>query len=123
MRGLRQINDIDWTVWFEKVSRVDALLREEAGFADLDFPSRDLYRRNIEELARRSGITEYAVAERVGRQGKGRRAIPTRPISASSWSASAASSWSRRSATACRLLTRFGRAYRKAGWLGIVGRP
>ena len=61
--GLRLINDVDWTVWFEKVSRVDALLREQALFADLDFHSRDHYRAEIEELARGSGITEYAVAE------------------------------------------------------------
>ena len=63
VRGLRLINDVDWTVWFEKMSRVDALLREQALFADLDFHSRDLYRAEIEELARGSGITEYAVAE------------------------------------------------------------
>ncbi len=71
VRGLRLINDVDWTVWFEKVSRVDALLREQALFADLDFHSRDLYRAEIEELARGSGITEYAVAEHADRQGQG----------------------------------------------------
>ena len=51
IRGLRLINDVDWTVWFEEVSRIDALLRERTNFASLDFASRDQYRQEIEELA------------------------------------------------------------------------
>ncbi|MBA3446438.1 MAG: protein ndvB, partial [Pseudaminobacter sp.] len=64
IRGLRLINDVDWTLWFESVSRVDALLGERSDYAELDFPSRDQYRTAIEDLARRSGLTEYRVAER-----------------------------------------------------------
>ncbi len=64
IRGLRLINDIDWTVWFEGVSRIDALLRERTNFASLDFASRDQYRTEIEELAKRSDKSEYAVAEK-----------------------------------------------------------
>ena len=64
IRGLRLINDVDWTVWFEEVSRIDALLRERTDFAALDFASRDQYRQAIEDLARRSGQSEYHVAER-----------------------------------------------------------
>ena len=64
VRGLRLVNDIDWTVWFEDVSRIDVLLRERSDLALLDFPSRDQYRGAIEDLARRSGLTEYEVAER-----------------------------------------------------------
>ncbi|BCH23976.1 GH36-type glycosyl hydrolase domain-containing protein [Mesorhizobium sp. L-8-3] len=64
IRGLRLINDIDWTVWFEGISRVDTLLREGTDFASLDFPSRDQYRTAIEEMARRSGLSEYEVATR-----------------------------------------------------------
>ena len=44
IRGLRLINDVDWTVWFEGVSRIDTLLRERTDFAALDFFSRDQYR-------------------------------------------------------------------------------
>ncbi|MCC2690000.1 MAG: Cellobiose phosphorylase [Rhizobiaceae bacterium] len=62
IRGLRLINDIDWTVWFEEVSRVDALLRERSDLASLDFPSRDQYRSAIEDLARHSGRSEFEVA-------------------------------------------------------------
>ena len=63
IRGLRLINDVDWTVWFEEVSRIDELLRQRGDYAALDFASRDQYRTAIEELARRSGRSEYDVAE------------------------------------------------------------
>jgi cyclic beta-1,2-glucan synthetase len=63
IRGLRRINDTDWTDWFERHSRIDALLREGTNFAALDFQSRDQYRAEIEKLARRSNLSEYAVAE------------------------------------------------------------
>ncbi|TIS75576.1 MAG: protein ndvB, partial [Mesorhizobium sp.] len=63
IRGLRLINDVDWTVWFEGVSRIDTLLREKTDFAALDFFSRDQYRTAIEQLARRSDLSEFRVAE------------------------------------------------------------
>ena len=62
IKGLRLIDDIDWTVWFEEVSGIDRILRERTDFAALDFPSRDAYRRAIEELAKRSGRPEHEVA-------------------------------------------------------------
>ncbi len=64
IRGLRLINDIDWSEWFEQVSRVDALFRERTDYAELDFKSRDQYRTVIEDLARLSEATEYEVAEK-----------------------------------------------------------
>jgi cyclic beta-1,2-glucan synthetase len=67
IRGFRMVNDVDWTEWFEEVSRVDALLRASSNLTELDFPSRDLYRTEIEELARRSGLSEYEVTERAVR--------------------------------------------------------
>src|SRR5690606_8650778 len=63
IRGLRLINDVDWTVWFEGVSRIDEVLREKADYSTLDFASRDQYRTAIEELARGSGHSEHEVAE------------------------------------------------------------
>ncbi|PSJ58531.1 GH36-type glycosyl hydrolase domain-containing protein [Pseudaminobacter soli (ex Li et al. 2025)] len=64
IRGLRLLNDVDWTLWFESVSPVDELLRQRTNFAELDFQSRDQYRTAIENLARRSKRSEYEVAER-----------------------------------------------------------
>jgi cyclic beta-1,2-glucan synthetase len=65
IRGFRTVNDVDWTQWFEAVSRIDVILRERTRFAELDFASRDQYRTEIEDLARRSGLSETAVTERV----------------------------------------------------------
>ena len=62
IKGLRLLDDIDWTDWFETVSSVDKLLRENTDFAALDFQSRDTYRRAIENLAKRSGKEETDVA-------------------------------------------------------------
>jgi cyclic beta-1,2-glucan synthetase len=67
IRGFRVVNDVDWTEWFEDVSRVDALLRSSSNFTELDFHSRDLYRTEIEEMARRSGLSEHDVTERAVR--------------------------------------------------------
>jgi cyclic beta-1,2-glucan synthetase len=62
IKGLRLLDDIEWTVWVEEVSRIDHLLRERTTFETLDFPSRDAYRRAIEQLAKRSGKEEFDVA-------------------------------------------------------------
>lgn len=61
IKSLRLVDDIDWTAWFESVSRIDHLLREKTTFAALDFPSRDAYRSAIEKLAERSGRSEEEV--------------------------------------------------------------
>ena len=63
VRSLRLIDDTDWTVWFESVSAVDAILRNNSDFAELDFRTRDSYRNRVEQLARRSGCRETEVAE------------------------------------------------------------
>ena len=122
VRGLRLINDVDWTVWFEKISRVDALLREQALFADLDFHSRDLYRAEIEELARGSGITEFAVAEHV--IAKANEAAAVDPDTSDiGFFLVGGHRDELEAAIGYRppFVTRFKRAYRKAGWAGIVG--
>jgi cyclic beta-1,2-glucan synthetase len=62
--SMRLISDTDWADLFESVSLVDARLRESSAFADMDFPSRNLYRSAIEELARGSDLTELAVTGR-----------------------------------------------------------
>jgi len=53
IRGLRRVNDIDWTLWFEGLSAVDAILRTGTDFAELDFASRDQYRKAVEGLSKR----------------------------------------------------------------------
>jgi cyclic beta-1,2-glucan synthetase len=62
--SMRLITMINWAEFFESVSAVDAVLRGASDFGAMDFPTRDLYRRAIEELARESGRAEVDVAER-----------------------------------------------------------
>jgi len=68
--SMRLMSAIDWRELFESVSLVDAALRAESNFAALDFPTRDLYRRAIEDLARGSGRQEIEVAESALREAR-----------------------------------------------------
>ena len=61
--SMRLISDIDWAEWFESVSLVDARLRAASAFATMDFPTRNLYRSAIEQLARGSSFSELQVAD------------------------------------------------------------
>ncbi|CAN7750332.1 glycosyl transferase [Cupriavidus necator] len=61
--SMRLMSDIDWAEWFESVSLVDAQLRAGSDFAEMDFPTRNLYRNAIEELARGASCPELRVAE------------------------------------------------------------
>jgi hypothetical protein len=61
---MRRMSDVDWTEIFERVSLVDAVLADGCGFAAMDFPTRNLYRTAVEELARGSGLSELDIARR-----------------------------------------------------------
>ena len=78
--SMRFISAVDWAEMFESMSLVDELLRADSNFVDMDFPTRDIYRRAIEELARGSMRSELEVARlallaarraRDGREGDG----------------------------------------------------
>jgi cyclic beta-1,2-glucan synthetase len=60
--SMRLISDVDWADLFENVSLVDETLRSGSDFAGMDFPTRNLYRSAIEELARGSNLTELEIA-------------------------------------------------------------
>ena len=60
--SMRRMSDISWSDLFERVSLVDARLRQRSAFADMDFPTRNRYRSAIEELARGSSYTELDIA-------------------------------------------------------------
>ena len=62
--SMRLISSVNWAEFFETVSPVDAVLRKDSDFAQMDFATRDLYRRAVEEIARGSGRDESAVAAR-----------------------------------------------------------
>ncbi|MCR4266445.1 GH36-type glycosyl hydrolase domain-containing protein [Nitratireductor sp. ZSWI3] len=61
--SMRLISDIDWAELFESVSLVDERLRARSAFAGMDFPTRDLYRNAIEQLARGSSFSELGVVD------------------------------------------------------------
>jgi cyclic beta-1,2-glucan synthetase len=60
--AMRLVSMVNWAEFFETVSPVDAVLRAESDFAQMDFATRDLYRRAVEEVARGSGKREVEVA-------------------------------------------------------------
>jgi cyclic beta-1,2-glucan synthetase len=60
--SLRLISEVDWKVLFERVSLVDALFVAEFAFREMDFPTRNLYRSALEELARGSSQSELDIA-------------------------------------------------------------
>ncbi|GLK84447.1 glycosyl transferase [Ancylobacter defluvii] len=60
--SMRLISDIDWADLFESVSLVDDRLRAGSDFALMDFPTRNLYRSGIEQLARGSSTSELDIA-------------------------------------------------------------
>ena len=68
INAMRLVSNIDWADFVENVSLVDVALNEHPGFAAMDFPTRDRYRRAIESLARRAPLDEIAVASAVVRE-------------------------------------------------------
>ena len=60
--SMRLISDVDWAELFESVSLVDDVLQSGSDFADMDFPTRNLYRSAIEWFARGSKLTELEIA-------------------------------------------------------------
>ena len=63
--SMRLISDIDWAKLFESVSLVDQRLRAASAFGAMDFPTRNLYRSAIEQLARGSPCSELEIADHV----------------------------------------------------------
>ncbi|MQA65133.1 MAG: glycosyl transferase [Alphaproteobacteria bacterium] len=85
--SMRMISDVDWTELFERISLVDRVLADGDVFQGMDFPTRNLYRSGIEELARGSNRTELDIARSAvltakrdasanGSEGDGRRGDP-----------------------------------------------
>jgi cyclic beta-1,2-glucan synthetase len=68
--SMRLISAFDWQEFFESVSLVDEILRNDTHFADMDFSTRDDYRHAIETLSRGSSHSEIEVARHVVRRVK-----------------------------------------------------
>jgi len=64
--SMRLLSSIDWPFFFDRVSVVEQILREDPpdAYAQMDFATRDRYRQAIEHLSRRSKTPEIVVAQR-----------------------------------------------------------
>ena len=122
IKGLRLIDDIDWTVWFEEVSGIDRLMREHTDFAALDSPSRDAYRRTIEHLAERSGRQEHEVALKAVEMAEGAADAPAgeRPDIGRLLVGPDRRTLERAIGYRPTFGERVHRAVRRSGWLGVV---
>ena len=51
---MRLLSALDWPAFFERVSRVERVLRRDpaGAYPQMDFATRDRYRQSVEELAR-----------------------------------------------------------------------
>ncbi len=83
IKSLRAITNTDWEYLIEPLIVLDALLRQDpaGAYAQMDFESRELYRRRIALVARRSDCTETQVAKAVldlARQGTGQQVADAR---------------------------------------------
>ncbi|HJT32324.1 MAG TPA: glucoamylase family protein, partial [Pirellulales bacterium] len=90
--SLRVLSSIDWSIFFDRTSLVEAVLRGDPGgiYAMQDFATKDRYRQTVEQLARRSRYDELTVARRAvdlaqaapvggtGQAGGARSAFPPR---------------------------------------------
>ncbi|HEY7058837.1 MAG TPA: hypothetical protein VH458_20030, partial [Vicinamibacterales bacterium] len=64
--SMRLLSSTDWPLFFERVSLVERILREDpaGAYGRMDFPTRDRYRHSVEELAKGARQPEPEVARR-----------------------------------------------------------
>ena len=64
--SMRLLSSIDWPLFFDRVSVVEQILKQDpaGAYAEMDFATRDRYRHSIEQLSRGSKTPELIVAER-----------------------------------------------------------
>lgn len=66
IQSLMMLSQLSWQVLFERVSPVDVILREDPVniYQQMDFETRNCYRKIIEYISRRSHVSEVEVARR-----------------------------------------------------------
>src|SRR2546423_2159945 len=64
LASLRDVGGTDWKELFERINAIEHILRQDpcGAYARMDFESRDVYRKTIAHLARRSKATEPQIA-------------------------------------------------------------
>ena len=63
--SLRAVGRMEWRTFVEAASRVEAVLRDDPGgfYAEMTFATRDGYRHSVERIAKRTRLSEEAVAQ------------------------------------------------------------
>ncbi|WP_404477659.1 GH36-type glycosyl hydrolase domain-containing protein [Novosphingobium sp. BL-52-GroH] len=76
--NLAVISTIQWKDFFDRTSRVEAILRHDpaAVYHHMDFETRDRYRHAIEQLSDHGGMPEWDVAERLLAQCRANADVP-----------------------------------------------
>jgi len=66
LESLRRVKGVDWDELFERINAIEQILRRDPcdAYAQMDFESRDTYRRTIAHLAKHSQATEQEVARK-----------------------------------------------------------
>lgn len=80
--GLRMLANQDWKAFFESASHVEEILRADPGgyYSDMDFDTRDRYRKAVERLAEVTGHKETEVARMAVRLAEeARESVPASP--------------------------------------------
>lgn len=64
--SMRLIASLDWIAYFEQVNHAEQMLRQDPAcvYEQMHFESRDQYRHVVEELAKRTKLTDVRVAEK-----------------------------------------------------------
>jgi cyclic beta-1,2-glucan synthetase len=64
--SLRRVKGVDWNELFERINAIEHIVRRDPcdAYAQMDFESREAYRRTIAYLAKRSKVTEQDVARK-----------------------------------------------------------
>ncbi len=64
--SMRLLSSIDWPLFFDRVSVVERILKEDpaGAYAEMDFATRDRYRHSVEQLSRGSHASEVVVGQR-----------------------------------------------------------
>jgi cyclic beta-1,2-glucan synthetase len=86
--SLRLLAGEDWLLFFERISQVEQILRQDpAGvYARMDFATRDRYRQAVERVARATGQDEAVVAQTavsLARRAQSKNGMPTPPATTS----------------------------------------
>jgi cellobiose phosphorylase len=63
INSLRTLGTMDWKTFVESNSIVEQTLRQDTIYTQMDFATRDLYRHNVESIAKNAKIAELEVAK------------------------------------------------------------